>query len=903
MKSRDGTVCTTLTPLICGGLPFCSHARRERALTARVAWRLATPPPAKMLAWPAMWFGKRFCLRSELLAAALVLGSCGTLNEATTPDPDFQGPTGTEPGDDGSNPGGSGGEGELEPGKERVADFRRVGRRNVQAGGITDSPARSHTYRSVAAFDDGTVVLLNAWQSPQLFEFHRSTNTLELKALHVPHERLGNEDDFRTKIRKHQGPTIEESFVLWSVGGYEESVAENDPVHRDTAVFSNRPIQQSPGRFPVRKARACNFVDSPNVGPGRSGVAYDPKARLLFAPIERGANPTRDDLFQVYRLNTETGDLEGRLQVFEPNEADTRENFSFISVSPEHQLVMLSASNYWQRDDDILYMARYTPTGGQDVANIEQLERLDALAVDSGGYMHGAVGSAFVESAGELYALLVGQIHDPRDNARRSSAIFVYSLGAVGGEFQLSHAVGVVPLSQPAESVQRLGADIVVSGRGLHVFDAEALTRVRGTAEIAPKYSYPLPYPTYEFDVASLDGTRYLFLAAGDRGVEIFRVDGNSQSVRQDPFVGVGRSVSLESGPGAELVSTGSGLDHVGAPALNAAGQVVFWAATDQQREVIVRRDRDGTLRTLANTGNGSYVSFGRPAITESGEVAVYAGSEDGSEHLLVFGADQATPAAKYTVVSATSPTIGDAGRLLYSERGSEGNTVLYSQDPGEERSEVARSSGSFDPFDARQPLTEYALGNRGDVFYFERDEHSDPTAAMRWNQGSQDTLFRVETMLGRLRAASNYLTFRAWSGEMGGVTDELSKLYRVSEDGHVVRIAEHRREYSGHRFANFEHSAANASGDVAFVGIRWNKDGYFDPDLMGPWLHLYRESSPDPSYVLLRPGTMLDGGGRVTDIGFVDGFNDGGAIVFSVTQGFANSGKTKQSILARGLD
>ena len=334
--------------------------------------------------------------------------------------------------------------------------LRRVANRAVQNGGVVDAPRHSQVYYSVVAYDDGDVVAMNAYQSPQLFQFDPASASLLYRAIHNGQE-LGNEDDTRWRIRAHKGATSATSLFFWTDESYQNIDDENAPIGRDTAIFSNRPFQATPGRLPPRQAKVCNFIDDPNVGPLRAGLDYDQVAGLAMVPIDNGANPTQDDIIQFYRVNPTTGAFEGRLQVWEPTPSDTRQNFSFVRADPGRGVVLFEAGNDWQTGKDILYLAQYAPLAGAVSATVTNVQRTTALALvgypnDDLRHLSDAKDAAYVENGGRLYAVLAGGLYaryqwDPTVFA---AGLYVFDLGPVAGPYTLAQPIGKVPFRYPS---------------------------------------------------------------------------------------------------------------------------------------------------------------------------------------------------------------------------------------------------------------------------------------------------------------------------------------------------------------------------------------------------------------------------------------------------------------------
>ncbi len=759
-------------------------------------------------------------------------------------------------------------------------ELRRVGHRPVQIPGLSDGPARPHAYFSVVAFDSGEVVPLNVWYHPQLFTFHPSSGALESRAFLYPHQNTGNEDAIRWRIRAHKGATAADSLFLWTVKSYEEVTSENGTLGKDAAVLSSRPLENSPGVLPLAVSRTLNMgadASNPNIGPGIAGLDYDQTNNLVFLSMDRTDISATRDVFQILKLNTSTGAFEGRVRVPKPGTAALQE-YTFIRVDPAHRIVMLQADNYWEPQKDLLYLAQYTPTGTQTVATVQNFQQLGNFFLPGHqgdiNYMPTQSSDAvFAERAGRLYAILGG------------NGLYLFDLGPVGGPYTLAPPIGKMPLAFPLEYMKIVDDNLFVSAHGIEVYSLGAVLDVRGEQTL-PKQVYRLPYKTYDFDMATIAGDLYLFLAAGQYGIDSFRLTNNGTGLMTGAMNAAPRAVQLNRGPGAIRLESGDGLRYLGAPAMNANGDMALWGVTDNQREVIVRVSADQSVQIIADTSTGMYTSFSRPSINDAGQIAFHAAKPDGGEAIVLYSGSLAE------VVTQAAGT----GFLQIPEIANNGD-IVFAKGPlpsGAKQLQVRKASGQI--MTVFTENSSYDLSGGSDYASLQGDYDIAPNGSVAFGRFARSggngrlTLWNGSSLTDIATDAPrmHYVRFNT-NGFVTSTTcnSDILRLRRTTTTSTSKSLADRRTMYQGYLFGNFNHAASISAGDTVFAAPKFVIPT-MDRKNTGHALHYYREASPNLPDIILQTTAVVDAR-TVRNVDFVDAFNEAGEVAFTTELEGAN--------------
>jgi len=761
-----------------------------------------------------------------------------------------------------------------------VLEVRRVAHRPVQVPALSDGPGYPHAYFSVVAFDSGEVVPLNVWYHPQLFRFHPGSGALVSTAFTFPHERLGNEDDRRWRIRAHKGATAADSLVIWGRKGYEEVDGENGTRGTDAAVFSTRPVQASPGVLPVPRRRVLNLggdAASPEIGPGRAGIDYDPANRLVFAAMDFPERSERRDALQVLRVSP-SGAFEGRLRVPAPGR-ETRQRFTFVRADPAHRVVLLGAHDPWEAED-LLYLARYEPVaGGLEPARIVSFRQRTAPALaghdEDRAFRPSATRDALLaERSGRLLAVLGG-----------ANGLFVFDLGPSAGPYEIGRPRARVRLRHPVEALRVHGGLLVASSRGLEVLPLDAVLGATGDAAV-PARAYRLPYETYEMDVATIGGVPYLFLASGPDGIDVFRLGavpggaaGGAAGGASGGIAEPSRAVALPRGPATVLVESGRGLSAIGAPAMNAAGDVAFWAVDAGLREVVILKRAGHVARVVASTGGGRWTALGEPRLGARAQVAFHASRPDGTEAIVIHdGAAAAEVAVQDAAIAyVRPPAMADNGDVAWTERSTGGRARIVLRRASGARVVVAAeddawSFGGDGPETPRDGDLDCAPDGSVALVRHRRDTGDAVLSVVRG--GDLTDVLTTEPVVSRVRASAGGVACRTWAGDV-------VRLFRVTPDGQALRVADRRTTYSGWIFGDFRYAASTAAGEVVFSAPRHVVPA-MGRECLGYTLHRLDAAHPALPGVVVGPGAVVDGR-TVQNVDFAGAIGPAGEAAFTL--------------------
>jgi hypothetical protein len=218
---------------------------------------------------------------------------------------------------------------------------------------------------------------------------------------------------------------------------------------------------------------------------------------------------------------------------------------------------------------------------------------------------------------------------------------------------------------------------LVVSAYGLHVFDVNEVLAARGVASVQPLFSYPLPYPTYNFDARFNDSNYDLFLASGTQGIEIFSLGNDSQEMPAG-LPQTTESVSIRGRATDIVLRTGSAIKHLGQPALNDIGDIAVWAVTNDGKESILRRKN--FIWETAYKAGGDVVSLSHPSLNAQGDIAFWAGKRDRREAISVFSNGQVSEivATGAQFRRLELPEIDDAGSVVFWGESANGTKGIY---------------------------------------------------------------------------------------------------------------------------------------------------------------------------------------------------------------------------------
>ncbi len=720
--------------------------------------------------------------------------------------------------------------------------LRRVGHSEVRQACISDGSAKMQHYWDVAAFDWGGVVPLNSWYHPQLLSLDSHSSLLEHRALALPHDGQGNEDDPRARIVSHRGPTAKETFVLFSIFGYEEIDDENGKDRRDSAVMSLRTVREPNSiRMPRRRARVVNMLPEESrrgLGeiPASCGVAYDQTLGVVFAPRQRPQDLGKREMLQAFRFDDTTGAFIGRQSIAMPSTFKPRHLMTTIDASARYGLIAMGFETPWSPADKRagIGLLQYGPGDGSRFVSIRSSSFQEdlTLAGDSkanAGRMDRPTSAAFWDDGRNVFLLVASGNPSKRYGGEYAGGVHVFSLGPIGGPYRLAKPIAKLAMPVGVEQLRVLNDSLVLSANGLHLVDLKQLVRTRGVTRDRSLFvaRYALPYDTHGFDFANVDGQQRIVLACGRNGLDQFVLAAKKSSDEWTLETNERRAGKINERSVQVVLETGKGLRQLGEPSLNARGDVACWAVTDQMNEAIVVASNGKPARTIAIAGE-TYQSFGTPAINARGEVAFWAGMANGEETILVFR-------------NGTLERIAEPGefRLLRLPRLADNGSVVFLGIPADQKQKLRtlyrtderkKREAIFTESPKSMRLGNSLLGDFAADYDIASDGRSVAWIAERakprenqllvWRDGQTKNLGAIGRDMQRLRfgVSNRFLTFRRWKDEV--LAQCRLGLQDPSPASAVVEAARRRTRY-GRPPANpgeFLGGRSDSKGNVLFT-------------------------------------------------------------------------------------
>jgi len=764
--------------------------------------------------------------------------------------------------------------------------LRRIGHRDVFISGNTDAPVERNSYLSLASIGKGQIAISSRWETPQVFQLHPESGILEEIAFIKEHH--GNEDSSRYKIRAHKSED-EDRFLLWQVSSYEN--IDGDPANgNDGVALSAR----------VPSAIAEEFLEdttlhSTNLIKGGSGtnngIAYDQENRLFFVSTGGAKNPEKDDVFQIFRLNTETNRFEGRIQIWELEDpANSKERLTtFIDLDPKRRVMIFGSGKWWDSGAFKLGLAEYTP-GTEKAATVKNMQIIkgsdlspseDSTTVSDRLQM--ARGAVFATYGEHLFALVAGGVNkaDQFNYENYSFGIYLFDLGKIGESYKLSRSVAVIPHNNPIEGIKISDGKVFISSYGIHVFDLEKILESEGKTELKPKLSYPLYYKTFEFDIDQYDGKKYLFLSSGTEGVDVFEFSEDLGMIN-DSIDEKEEIVTLGAIDGKIRLRSGGGLKHMGVPSSNENGDIALWAVTDRNKEVIVLK-KAGEKAEIVAMAKDRYISFGPPSVNRDGDLAFFAGRIDGKEEILIYEGGMLVVAVENnsSVRRIGTPEISDYGDIVFSKVPIDADRKLIYRKKGGELTTIIQAVEKQRGSKYKHSFYEYYdISPEGNVLYVKHTLYidNDPDETHLWKKadGSDEIHYKSVANGGDARrhflpriGKSDTISIRSMVGEIAGVVTIKDKV--------VKTVARHRKtpEFPIY-WTNFGNVSSISNENTVFIGILRPEDK------TGNVLHFYDNSSNE-WHTLLGGGDTV-AGKTVKNIRFKDSYSEKGVVHFNAS-------------------
>jgi len=789
--------------------------------------------------------------------------------------------------------------------------LNRVGTKPVIGFPGSDGPARYTGYYGVVAYDDGLVAPLDIYSGATLMKYHPENGNLTHVAYNSPHEGTkggifsqseqynGNEDDERYRMFAHKGANAESSFFMWTASGWTELDPSNGEFDRDGAVFLKQPLETTPGS----KALVESFTVATNHDPvdahgepgqtsSLSALAYDQQNQLLFVPLEKANQTNSGEFMQIYELNVAQKKLINRKSVMR-NGMVFSETPSFAAIDSSYGVGVTGYSNYWETQSNRLTFWQYTPSGDSSLATLSNTHQQGNLVLTgkSGDQyrLQNPQGGVFADDGNHLFLIIAGNTsrRDLAVPSKHAYGLYVFDLGALGSVYKLERPIARIPFSHGITDIKIYENRIIASSQGLHVYDLNAVISANGDTSLDALVKYPLPYETYQFDIATIESRDTLFLGSGEQGIDIFDISTPESVAMTNTMSEPHKTMSLPIGQGISVLETGvsTGLRHLGEPVLNNNGDVALWATTDSRNEVILHKTAGERAVVVINSADSGYTSFGRPSINDSGNISFFAGKPNGAQDILFWNgsAVQVVQSTANTYTSFRHTDIDNNNKVLFMAREKASSlSVLLLKSVGSNATEVVKEQGFY------VGGTSFAGGV---LFNRSSDDHYDITPngqvlyllngnIYRWNNGSTEQVGGGVGRIDFVRAGTSNSQFvsRTFSAEVTGFT--------IFEQGQAPNrfMDRHSRYNDGFNPANFRYGAINNSGQVAVATSRHiESDSYtISEGAQGMGLIYYNPAAPSIRQYVAVPGTSIDGG-VMRNIKFTDGFNDDATISFSV--------------------
>jgi len=325
---------------------------------------------------------------------------------------------------------------------------------------------------------------------------------------------------------------------------------------------------------------------------------------------------------------------------------------------------------------------------------------------------------------------------------------------------------------------------------------------------------------------------------------------------------------------------------------MNDNGDIAIWATTNRQKEILILKRNNAPAEIIAHTSSSGYESLGRPSINDSGEIAFWAGKENGLSAIVRYDGNtlQEVVNQEDSDFSLRYPEIANNGDIVYMHMVKNGPgagrrqiSVRKSNSTVEVFTEAGFYPGNGSDFSLRGTLYSlygaiYDIAPNGHVafnYYLWADAQ-----ISYWNGSTVNTFNSQEGVVHLIRFGStnNYITARTFRGE-----DVRQHRISVPTGNFLIIAHEQGGPYGGMRAATFAGGSPNDAGDaiISVVVKVSGNNSLNDKRSRGYQLWFYDNSSPNLPDVIAAPENVIDGR-VINNINFLDSFNNSGEIAFT---------------------